>query len=178
MFTVIARELAGLPDCAHAVTRKREKSMNRRRSLFLFALSILLLAHTSAVPAQVPDGTLKPIPKKTWLKWFKWTAAALVLGAAAIFLWQRYFVKRDEGLASGNGRIEATEIDVAAKIPARIREILVHEGDFVTAGQVVVLMDTDSLNAQRREAEAQHQSAAQSPAAGNQWAPTQRIMKA
>ena len=53
-----------------------------------------------------------------------------------------------------------------------------HEGDFVTAGQVVVLMDTDSLNAQRREAEAQHQSAAQSPAAGNQWAPTQRIMKA
>ena len=77
----------------------------------------------------------------------KWTAAALVLGAAAIFLWQRYFVKRDEGLASGNGRIEAPEIDVAAKIPVRIREILVHEGDFVTAGQVVVLMDTDSLNA-------------------------------
>jgi hypothetical protein len=33
--------------------------MNRRRSLFLFALSILLLAHTSAAPAQVPDGTLK-----------------------------------------------------------------------------------------------------------------------
>ena len=108
----------------------------------------------------------------------KWTAAALILSAAAIFVWQRYFVKNDEGLASGNGRIEATEIDVAAKIPARIREILVHEGDFVTAGQVVVLMDTDSLNAQRREAEAQHQSAAQSRAAGNQWAPTQRIMKA
>ncbi len=108
----------------------------------------------------------------------KWTAAALVLGAAAIFLWQRYFVKRDEGLASGDGRIEAPEIDVAAKIPARIQEILVHEGDFVTAGHLLVLVDTDSLNAQRREAEAQHQSAAQSPAAGNQWAPTQRIMKA
>jgi HlyD family secretion protein len=87
-------------------------------------------------------------------------------------------VKRDEGLARGDGRIEAPEIDIAAKITARIREILVHEGDFVTAGQVVALMDTDSLNAQRREAEAQHQSAAQSPAAGNQWAPTQRIMKA
>jgi HlyD family secretion protein len=92
-------------------------------------------------------------------QWLKWTAAALILGAAGIFFWQRYGVKRDEGLASGNGRIEATEIDVAAKIPARIREILVHEGDFVTAGQVVALMDTDSLNAQRREAEAQFERA-------------------
>ena len=62
-------------------------------------------------------------------RWFKWIATVLVLGAAAIFVWQRYGVKRDEGLASGNGRIEATEIDVAAKIPGRIREILVHEGD-------------------------------------------------
>jgi len=33
--------------------------MCRRIGLFLFALSILLLAHTSAAPAQVPDGTLK-----------------------------------------------------------------------------------------------------------------------
>jgi HlyD family secretion protein len=108
----------------------------------------------------------------------KWIAAALVLCAAGLFVWQRYFVKHDEGLASGNGRIEVTEIDVAAKIPARIKEILVHEGDFVKAGQVVVLMDTDKLNAELKEAEAQHQSAAQSPAAGNQWAPTQRIVKA
>jgi HlyD family secretion protein len=110
-------------------------------------------------------------------QWLKWTAAALIIRAAAIFLWQSYFVKRDERLASGDGCIEAPEIDVGANIPARIREILVHEGDFVKAGQVVVI-DTDSLNAQRREAEAEHQSAAQSPAAGNQWAPTQRIMKA
>jgi HlyD family secretion protein len=77
-----------------------------------------------------------------------------VLGAAALFVWQRYGVKRGEGLASGNGRIEATDIDVAAKIPARIRDILVREGDFVTAGQVVVLMDTDTLAAQLHEAEA------------------------
>lgn len=33
--------------------------MDRRISSFLFTLSFLLLAHTSAVPAQVPDGTLK-----------------------------------------------------------------------------------------------------------------------
>jgi hypothetical protein len=38
--------------------------MNRRMSLFLFAVSILLLAHTPAAPAQLPDGTLK-ITKRT-----------------------------------------------------------------------------------------------------------------
>jgi HlyD family secretion protein len=88
-------------------------------------------------------------------RWVRWVATALVLGVVAIFVWQRYGVKRDEGLASGNGRIEATDIDVAAKIPARIKEILVHEGDFVTAGQVVVRMDTDTLEAQLHEAQAQ-----------------------
>jgi HlyD family secretion protein len=88
-------------------------------------------------------------------RWGRWVATALVLGAAAVFIWQRYGVKRDDSVASGNGRIEATDIDVAAKIAARIKEILVHEGDYVTAGQVVALMSTDTLEAQRYEAEAQ-----------------------
>src|SRR5687768_13625227 len=57
-------------------------------------------------------------------RWARWVATALVLGAAAIFVWQRYGAKHDEGLDSGNGRMEATEIDVAAKIPGRIKEVL------------------------------------------------------
>jgi len=59
------------------------------------------------------------------------------------------------GIASGNGRIEAVEIDVSAKSPGRIKDILVDEGDFVKAGQVVAHMDTDVLTAQKAEAEAQ-----------------------
>ena len=59
------------------------------------------------------------------------------------------------GIAAANGRIEATEIDVDAKIPGRITDILVDEGDFVSAGQVPVHMDVKTLEAQRREAEAQ-----------------------
>jgi HlyD family secretion protein len=59
------------------------------------------------------------------------------------------------GIASGNGRIEATEIDIAAKMPGRIQDILVREGDFVTAGQVLARMDTTQLEAQLRQAEAQ-----------------------
>lgn len=64
-----------------------------------------------------------------------------------------------EGFARANGRIEATEIDISPKIPARIREIRPREGDFVNAGQVLVVMDTDSLQAQRRQAEADAQRA-------------------
>lgn len=64
-----------------------------------------------------------------------------------------------EGIAAGNGRLEATEIDIAAKTPGRIREILVRDGDFVKAGQVLARMDTDQLEAQRRQAQAQLQQA-------------------
>lgn len=88
-------------------------------------------------------------------RWVRWSATALVLGVVAFLVWQHYGAKHDEGLVSGNGRMEATEIDVAAKIPGRIKEVLVREGDFVTAGQVVVLMDTDTLQAQLHEAQAQ-----------------------
>ena len=59
------------------------------------------------------------------------------------------------GFASGNGRIEGTEIDVAAKFAGRISAIFVDEGDFVSAGQVVAHLDTATLEAQRREAQAQ-----------------------
>ena len=40
---------------------------------------------------------------------------------------------------SGNGRIEATEIDVAAKLGGRITEIFVNEGDFVHSGDVLAV---------------------------------------
>lgn len=35
------------------------------------------------------------------------------------------------GIASGNGRVEATEIDLAAEVPGSIVEVLAREGDFV-----------------------------------------------
>ncbi|AZS80604.1 MULTISPECIES: HlyD family secretion protein [Achromobacter] len=63
------------------------------------------------------------------------------------------------GFISGNGRIEATEIDVATKLAGRVQEVLVAEGDFVTAGQALARMQIDTLNAQREEARAQHQQA-------------------
>lgn len=64
-----------------------------------------------------------------------------------------------DGVASGNGRIEAVEIDVAAKSPGRIKDILVDEGDLVKAGDALARMDTAELQARRRQSEAQLQRA-------------------
>jgi len=61
------------------------------------------------------------------------------------------------GFVSGNGRIEATEIDVATKLGGRVLDILVDEGDFVARGQTLAHMQIQTLEAQRDEARAQHQ---------------------
>jgi len=99
---------------------------------------------------------VKPIDKR-WLRRGTVSVAAVVVAAIAWQLLQPHDLP--DGIVSGNGRIEAVEIDVAPKAPGRIREILADEGDFVKAGQVVAHMDTDVLQAQRAEAEAQLQQA-------------------
>lgn len=92
----------------------------------------------------------------------RWLLAALVviLAGGGYLAWLR-LTSDDlpEGIASGNGRIEAVEIDVSTKIAGRIREIMVDEGDLVDAGQILARMDTVQLEAQRRQAEANLQRA-------------------
>ena len=70
-----------------------------------------------------------------------------------------------KGFASGNGRIEATEVDIATKLGGRVDAIYVREGDFVKAGQVLAKMQIDTLNAQRDEASAQYRQAVTNVAA-------------
>ena len=86
----------------------------------------------------------------------------LLLVVAGASVWWFYFrIPPLVGFGSGNGRLEVQEIDVATKFPGRIAEVLVDEGDSVQVGQVVARMDSSSLNAQVREAEAQVQRARQ-----------------
>src|SRR5262249_25510064 len=60
-----------------------------------------------------------------------------------------------EGIVKSNGRIEATQVDVAAKYPGRLATLSVDEGDEVTAGQVVATISSPETEAQLRAAEAQ-----------------------
>lgn len=59
------------------------------------------------------------------------------------------------GIASGNGRLEAVDIDIAAQSGGRLKDVFISEGDFVEAGQVLAQMDTVQLEARKAEAEAQ-----------------------
>ena len=97
---------------------------------------------------------------------------ALAVAAAGYYGWRMLSdTGPGDGFISGNGRIEATEIDVAAKLAGRVQEVLAVEGDFVTAGQPLARMQIDTLQAQREEAQAQHQqainAAASAPRPGN-----------
>ena len=64
-----------------------------------------------------------------------------------------------EGVATGNGRIEATEILVAAKGAGRIAEVMVGEGDWVDAGAALARIDSEALMSQLKQAEAQFEQA-------------------
>ena len=90
--------------------------------------------------------------KRKWLVY----GSLSVLGVLIIGLaWQRLQPPAlPEGIASGNGRIEATEYDIASKQAGRVKAVLVSEGEMVAADQVLVTMDTENLSAQLREAEA------------------------
>ena len=80
----------------------------------------------------------------------------VVAAVAAYFAWTKLDTPAlPEGIVGANGRIEATEIDIAALTGGRIADIAAAEGQVVNAGDVLVQMDVVQLNAQKRQAEAQ-----------------------
>jgi HlyD family secretion protein len=109
-----------------------------------------------AAPAALPPSKLTPSLKKKLIV----AGIAVVAVVIAIFVWIALKpTGPGPGFASGNGRIEATEIDVATKLGGRVRDIMVNEGDFVEVGQSLAQMQVDVLDAQRDEARAQSQQA-------------------
>ena len=81
---------------------------------------------------------------------------SLVLLAGGGFGWWKSLqvAELPPGFAAGNGRIDATEVDVATKTPGRVEMVLVKEGDMVEAGQVLAQMDAAVLRAALHGAEA------------------------
>ena len=87
-------------------------------------------------------------------------AGVTVIIMLAVATW---FALRQTGpgdeFTKGNGRIEATEIDIATKLGGRVIDVFAKEGDFVKAGQVLAQMQIDVLEAQREEARAKYRQA-------------------
>src|SRR6202012_1013734 len=79
----------------------------------------------------------------------------LVIGGVLAYkYWQSTQSALPTGIASGNGRIEAKLADASAKEPLRVREVLVDEGDLVKPGQVLVRLDTVTIEAEQAKNEA------------------------
>ena len=94
--------------------------------------------------------------KKNWVV----TVIAAAVVVIAVVLWLKLKPSGPgAGFVSGNGRVEATEIDIATKLAGRVQNIMVDEGDFVQAGQTLAQMQVDVLDAQRDAARAQSQQA-------------------
>ncbi len=90
-----------------------------------------------------------------WKRYGTIAVALIVLSGGAYAIWlNSQSAELPAGIASSNGRIEAERIDVAAKLPGRIAEVRVSEGQWVKAGDLVAHMDTAEIDAQLRQAEA------------------------
>jgi len=79
-----------------------------------------------------------------------------IAGVAGAIAWSRLKPQGlPAGIASGNGRIEATDIDISTRAAGRLKDVLVNEGDDVQPGQIVARMDTATLEADLARAQAQ-----------------------
>lgn len=91
-------------------------------------------------------------------KFVKGLLILLILAAAAAGFgwqwWQKQQAELPEGIASGNGRIEANEVDISVKYAGRILDILADEGDMIKVGQPLVVMDTIELQVSLERAQA------------------------
>jgi HlyD family secretion protein len=120
---------------------------------------------TAPLPPNETENPNPVFPLKKWLFILAIVIAAIVLAVTV------YEMTRDRGpgpgFVSGNGRIEATELDVAAKIGGRVQDILVYEGDFVSEGEIVAHMQVETLVAQFDEAQAQEQQTITAVASAN-----------
>lgn len=79
----------------------------------------------------------------------------LIIAAGGFYYWSSHSGGLPSGFAQSNGRIEATEIDIATKTAGRVETINVREGDFVKEGQELARMDTRALQEQLNEMQAQ-----------------------
>ena len=81
-------------------------------------------------------------------------AAVVVLAAlGAVLLFTRPWSDNDEPLTL-YGNVDIREVDLSFRVDGRVAEVLVDEGDAVTAGQVLARLDAEPLQTELAEAQA------------------------
>ena len=122
------------------------------------------------IPQEIVPGISPKLPvplppplvhyRRRWRRMLILLLLIAVGGAGGAIYWLEYSQPSlPPGFASGNGRLEADEIDISTKFAGRVAQLFVDEGDTVKPGQVVARMDTSDLEASLKKAEAQVQLA-------------------
>ncbi|WP_152876830.1 efflux RND transporter periplasmic adaptor subunit [Acinetobacter guerrae] len=93
--------------------------------------------------------------KKGLIKIIVAVVVLLLLGLIAYGLWKAYQPKQVEL----QGRVEAETLHVSTKVPSRIEQIYVSEGQKVKKGQALVLLVSPEIQAKKQQAQAALQSA-------------------
>jgi HlyD family secretion protein len=121
-----------------------------------------VMVSSGPVPARRETGLPVVIRKRRSAWRFRALIALAILiagGGTAFYWWQRLHPPLPPGIAFGNGRLEANEINIDTKYAARIAEMFADQGDLVKAGQVVARMDTRDIQASLKRAQAQVEQA-------------------
>lgn len=113
------------------------------------------IVETTQTTSSEQDSQNKKTSKQGLIKLFIAIMILLVLGLIAYGLWKAYQPRHVEL----QGRVEAETIHVSTKIPSRIEQIYVSEGQKVKKGQELVLLMSPEIQAKKQQAQAALQSA-------------------
>lgn len=120
----------------------------------------------SASHELIPTQTQLPVPvppvrkrRRHRLRQVLLLLALIAAAGGGYYWWSTRPPGLPPGIVSGNGRLEADEIDIDTKFPERVAQLFVDEGDLVKAGQLLALMDVRDYEAQLKKAQATAQQA-------------------
>jgi HlyD family secretion protein len=90
----------------------------------------------------------------------KFIPVVVILGAILVGGYFQMQKSKNGGVELYSGTVEATEVKISAEIAGRVLEVGADEGDRVVAGQALVKIDHETLDAQLAQAVAARQTAA------------------
>ena len=109
-----------------------------------------------------PQDSKPKAARRRWPRIALALAVVTTVAGGAFYVWRQSQPQLPPGIAFGNGRIEADDIDIDTKFAGRIAEMLADEGDMVKASQALARMDTRDLEASLRKSESEVQQAQRS----------------
>lgn len=77
-------------------------------------------------------------------------AACIFLTVALLFLGTAF--SKDTASNAFTGRVEVTEVDINTKVPGKVIELRVSEGENVKQGQILAVLDSSELKAKEKQA--------------------------